>query len=271
MNSLVEMFSYDFMVRALVAGLLISFCAALVGVPLVLRKNAMIGDGLSHVAFGAFAIAASLGLAPLWVALPVVVLASVFILRLNTSRKISGDSAIALVSISSLAIGTFVVSLAGSNIDINNYLFGSILSISTADIIISAILAIFIVTLFILAYQQIFAVTFDESFARSIGIKTNLYNLIFAILCSIVIVLGMRLMGALLISALIIFPVLSARQIAQNYKTAIILSVFIALISFLTGLIASYILNTPTGATIVLTNLAFFLLTKLLYILRLNS
>ncbi len=264
MNSLIEMFSYNFMINALVVGLLISLCAALVGVPLVLRKNSMIGDGLSHVAFGAFAIATVAGIAPLWLALPVVSIASLMILRLNEHRKIHGDAAIALISTSALALGTFIISITGTNTDINGYLFGSILSISTPEVIIATILALITIALYVMSYRQIFAITFDEKFAKSIGVNTRLYNAIFAIICSIVIVLGMRLMGALLISSLIVFPVLAARQIADNYKGVIISSVIISLLAFILGLIISYTTNAPTGATIVIANLFLFLLATVL-------
>lgn len=263
MNSLLEMFSYDFMVRALIVGLLLSLAAALIGVPLVLRKSSMIGDGLSHVAFGAFAIASVLGLTPLPVALPIVIATSTLILKLDNSRRLNGDAAIALISTSALALGTFVVSLAGSNVDINSYLFGSILSLGTTDVIITVIMTTLVVLLFGLLYHRIFAVTFDASFARSIGLNTELYNLIFALLCSSVIVLGMRLMGALLISALLIFPVLAAKQVATSYRAVVFSSIFISLLSLLVGLLASYILNTPTGATIVLSELTFFIFATL--------
>ena len=264
MNNFLEMFSYAFMVRALIVGVLLSLSAALVGVPLVLRKNSMISDGLSHVGFGPFAIAALLGLTPLWFALPVVILTSFFILRLNENNHITGDSAIALISTSALAIGTFVVSLSGSNVDINNYLFGSILSLGTADIIAGIILSILVIGLYIICHHKIFAVTFDEPFAKSIGIKTGRFNMIFAILCSVVIVLGMRLMGALLISSLIVFPVLSAKQVAKSYKSVVLLSAIFAVLAFVSGLIISYLLNTPTGATVVLTSLVFFIFSNLL-------
>lgn len=264
MSNVIGLFSYGFMVNALVVGLLIALCAALIGVPLVLRKNSMIGDGLSHVAFGAFAIATALGIAPLWLALPVVLIASLFILRLNEQRKIHGDAAIALISTSALAIGTFVVSLTGTNTDINSYLFGSILSITTPEVIIAILLSIATIAIFALSYRQIFAITFDETFARSIGINTKRYNLVFAILCSVVIILGMRLMGALLISSLIIFPVLTARQIADNYRSVVISSAIISMLGFLAGLILSCIINTPTGATIVLANLVLFIFASLI-------
>ena len=264
MNSIIEIFSYSFMTRAFIVGILISLCASLIGVSLVLRRNSMIGDGLSHVGFGAFAIATILGFAPLEFAIPIVIIVSFFILKLNDSSKIHGDSAIALISASSLAIGTFAISVTkGVNTDINNYLFGSILSISNIDIIISIILSIFVISLYIFSYNKIFAITFDEKFAKSIGINTNLYNILFAVLCSIVVVLGMRLMGSLLISSLIIFPTLTSMMIYKKFKSVVISSIIISTISFIIGLISSYILNTPTGSTIVIINLLVFIIFKI--------
>ena len=264
MNSILEMFSYTFMVRAFIVGLLISLCASLIGVSLVLRKYSMIGDGLSHVGFGAIAIATVLGIAPLEFAIPVVIIVSFFLLKLS-DNKVSGDSAIALLSASSLAIGTFVVSITkGINIDINNYLFGSILSVNDIDIIISIILSIIVIILYIVSYNKIFAITFDERFAKSIGINTNFYNVIFASLCSIVVVLGMRLMGSLLISSLIIFPTLSSMQLLKKFKSVVISSVIISILSFVIGLCISYNYATPTGATIVIINLIIFIVFKIL-------
>lgn len=177
------MLSYQFMVNALISGLLISICAALIGAPLVLKRNSMIGDGLSHVAFGAFAIATVLNVAPVEFALPIVIIASFLILRLGENSKIHGDAAVALLSSSALAIGTFVISVTpGVNTDINSYLFGSILSIDHADVIMSVVLAIIVVALYILAYNKIFAITFDENFAKSIGVRTGWFNTIFAVL-----------------------------------------------------------------------------------------
>lgn len=262
-NSLTEMFSLSFMVRALVAGLLISLCASLIGVSLVLRKKSMIGDGLSHASFGAFAIASVFNFAPLEFALPIVILISFFILKLNEKNKINGDSAIALISSSSLAIGTFVVSLFGVNTDINSYLFGSILAISKSDVIMSIVLSLIVILLYLFSYNKIFALTFDETFAKSIGIKTNFYNIVFASLCSITVVLGMRLMGSLLISSLIVFPTLSSMQIFKKFKSVVTSSVIISLVAFVIGLIISYLLATPTGATIVLVNLFVFLIFKI--------
>ena len=268
MNNLIEMFSLSFMQRAFIVGLLISLCASLIGVSLVLRKNSMIGDGLSHVGFGAFAIASVLNLAPLEFALPVVIIVSFFILKLNENSRINGDAMIALISSSSLAIGTFVVSIFGVNTDINNYLFGSILAINSSDVIISIVLSLIVIILYMFSYNKIFALTFDEKFAKSIGIKTNLYNIIFASLCSIVVVLGMRLMGALLISSLIIFPTLSSMQVFKKFKSVVISSVIISTFAFIIGLIISYLVETPTGATIVIINLIIFILFKILSILK---
>ncbi len=266
-DSIVEMFSYEFMLRAFIVGLLISFCASLIGVSLVLRKDSMIGDGLSHVGFGAFAIATVIGIAPLEFAIPIVIIVSFLILRLNDNKS---DSVIALTSASSLAIGTFIVSLSGVNTDINNYLFGSVLSINNQDVIISIILSLIVILLYVFSYNKIFAITFDERFAKSIGINTNLYNMIFASLCSVVVVLGIRLMGSLLISSLIIFPTLSSMQLFKKFKSVMFSSVVISLISFAVGLIVSYLNGTPTGATIVIVNLGILIIAKLISLLILK-
>ena len=264
MSSIIEMFSYSFMIRAFIVGILISLCASLIGLSLVLRRNSMIGDGLSHVGFGAFALATVLGVAPLKFAIPIVILVSFFILKMSDNDSMHGDSKVALMSASALAIGTFAISITkGVNTDINNYLFGSILSINEADIIISIILTVIVISLYIISYNKIFAITFDDSFAKSIGINTNLYNIIFAVLCSIVVVLGMRLMGSLLISSLIIFPTLSSMQYFKTFKKVVISSVIISIISFAIGLILSYFIATPTGSTIVIINLIIFIVFKL--------
>lgn len=268
-NNILEMFSYDFIIRALIVGILIALCSSLIGVSLVLRRNSMIGDGLSHVGFGAFAIATVLGFAPLEFAIPIVIIVSFLILKLNDSSKIHGDAAIALISASSLAIGTIVISISkGVSTDINNYLFGSILSLTTKDVIISVILSILVIILYTLSYNKIFAITFDERFSKSIGIKTNIYNIIFASLCSIVVVLGMRLMGALLISSLIIFPTLSSMQLFKKFKSVVISSVIISVIAFIIGLILSFVIELPTGTTIVIINLIIFIIFKIIALIR---
>lgn len=265
MSWLTEIFSNNFMLRALLVGVLISICAALIGVLLVLRKNSMVGDGLSHTAFGAIALATVLGLAPLWFAIPVVIVCSFIVLRLGKNRKIHGDASIALLSASSLAIGIFAISVSsGVNIDLNSYLFGSILSVGWSDVWLSMGLAAIVIVLYFFAHHRIFAITFDEEFARSIGIKTGFYDAIFAIICSIVVVLGMRLLGALLISSLIIFPTIISMNFAKSFRTVVMSSVIVSVINFVLGLIVSYLLATPTGATIVIINLFGLLIAKIL-------
>jgi len=271
MSNIIEMFSFTFMQRAFFVGILISLCSSLIGVTLVLKRNSMIGDGLSHVGFGAFAIATVLGFAPLEFAIPIVMIVSFLILKLDDNSKIHGDSMIALVSASALAIGTFVISITkGVNTDINNYLFGSILSLNEKDVIISIVLSIIVVIMYIFLFNKIFIITFDERFAKSIGIKTNIYNMIFAFICSIVVVLGMRLMGSLLISSLLIFPTITSMQVFKKFKSVVISSVVISIIAFIIGLFISYMYATPTGATIVIINLFMLLLFKLIRVIRRN-
>ncbi len=261
LTNLLDIYSYPFMTRALIAGLAISICAALLGTNLVLRKQSMISDGLSHVAFGATIIALALGFAPLELTIPIVIVASYLILQINNRRNINADAAIAVLSASALAIGIIINSITkGINIDINSYLFGSILAISTHDLVITVIATAIILLLYVIFYRQIFAITLDELFAKAIGIKTKLYNAILAALCSIIIVLGMRMLGALLISILTIFPCLSAIRLTHSFKATAIISVILSISCFIFGLTASYIYNLPTGASIVVANLVCFTL-----------
>lgn len=256
------MFEYAFMWKALIAGLAIAISAALLGTSLVLRRNSMIGDGLSHVSFGAMAVAVALGIAPLWFAIPVSVVASIFLLSLNERHRANGDSAIAMLSAVALAVGVVAVSLSGTNIDINSYMFGSILAISNENLILSLLLLTIVVIFFAKFRKQIFVLTIDETFARAIGIRTKAFNVFFAILSSVVIVLGMKLLGVLLVSSLIVFPNISAKYLAKSFKGLTIWSVVIAALSFFIGLIFSYLLNLPTGASVVLASALIFVLAK---------
>lgn len=259
MSELFNMLSYHFMQRALIVGILVSLCAALLGVSLVLKRYSMIGDGLSHVGFGALAVASAFGLAPLWVAVPVVILAAVALLNLQQSARVKGDAAIAIISSASLAIGVITVSLTtGMNTEVSSYMFGSILSLSRADTVLSVILSVVVLILFVLFYPRIFAVTFDETFTKATGTNTKLYNMLLAVLTAITVVLGMRMMGALLISSLIIFPALSAMRVCQSFKAVILTSAVISVVCFLIGITASYFLETPTGASIVAADLIAF-------------
>ncbi|GHU83458.1 ABC transporter [Clostridia bacterium] len=268
LEMITEMFSYTFLLRAVIVGLLVSLCAALLGVSLVLKRYSMIGDGLSHVGFGALAIATALNAAPLKVSIPVVVLAAFLLLRISENSKIKGDAAIALISSSSLAIGVVVISLTtGMNTDVCNYMFGSILAMSQDDVTLSIILAVVVLTLFVLCYNKIFAVTFDENFARATGVKSSVYNMLLAFLTAITIVLGMRMMGALLISALIIFPALTSMRLCKKFKTVTICSAFVSVVCFFLGVVFSYIKSIPTGASVVLVNIATFLIFWLLQLI----
>lgn len=260
-NIFAEMISYPFMVRALLVGLLISLCASLLGVSLVLKRYSMIGDGLSHVGFGAMAIAMALGASPLWISIPIVLLFAFLLLRLSENSKIKGDAAIALISSSALAIGVMIVSLtAGMNTDVCNFMFGSILSLTVFDAYISVAISIAVVAVFILFYPRIFAITFDETFAKATGTNVNTLKIMLASLTAIVIVLGMRMMGALLISSLILFPALSSMRLFHSFKKVTICSAIISVVSFITGMIISYQYELPTGASVVCVNLVVFLL-----------
>ena len=261
LQSLMEMFSYSFMSRALIVGIPVALCAALLGVSLVLKRYSMIGDGLSHVGFGALAVAAALNLAPLEVAIPVVVLAAFLLLRLSENSKIKGDAAIAIISSSALAIGVIVATLnKGMNTDLNNYLFGSILATTPEDAVFSVILSVFVIILFVLFYHKIFAVTFDENFAKATGTRANVYNLIIALLTAPTIVVGMRIMGTLLISSLIIFPSLTSMRLCKTFKTVVLCSAVLSVLCFVVGITASFLYETPTGASIVVANIVAFLL-----------
>ena len=269
MEMIIEMFSYPFMVRAFTVGALVALCSALLGVSLVLKRYSMIGDGLSHVGFGALAIAASLNVAPLAVAIPVVIVAAVLLLRIRGNSRIKGDAAIALISTSSLAVGVMVISMTtGMNTDVYNYMFGSILAMSDEDVRLSVIMAVIVIVLFVFFYHKIFAITFDETFAQATGVKADLYNTLIAILTAVTIVLGMRMMGALLISSLIIFPALTSMRVCKTFKSVIINSALISVVCLVIGITISYVWGTPAGASVVMANIAALLIYTLIGLIR---
>ena len=258
-DTVIEMLSYPFMTRAFLVGSLVALCSALLGVSLVLKRYSMIGDGLSHVGFGAMAIAAAMNAAPLTVAIPVVIVAA--ILRISGNAKIKGDAAIALISTTSLAVGVMVISLTtGMNTDVYNYMFGSILAMSAEDVKLSLVLSVFVLILFIVFYHKIFAITFDETFARATGVKAGVYNTLIAVLTAVTIVLGMRMMGALLISSLIIFPALTSMRVCRTFKSVIINAAVISVVCLIAGGTLSYVAATPAGASVVLANLVMMVL-----------
>jgi len=260
---ILEVFSHAFMVRAIVVGLLVSLCAALLGVNLVLKRYAMIGTGLSHVGFAALVIAGAIDFLAdhdLVLSLVVVVAAAFFLLRLNESNKINGDSAVALISTGGLAVGVIVMGLTtGITLHICNILFGSILGITAIDMYLSIVLSSIVLALFVLFYKQLFAVTYDEDFARATGTKVELYKTLLSLLTAVTVVLGMRMMGALLIASLTLFPALSAMRVCKRFLSVVITAGVIGISCFFVGMMLSFELDLPPGASVVGVNLIVFM------------
>lgn len=254
--------NFDIIKYPLIVGILLSITAAILGVVLVLKRYSMIGDGLSHISFGVYAVSIGIGLtnAPIIVVIPFVILAAYLLLRIGESKKMKSDAAIGIFSASSLAIGYIVASMrhGGFTVDINSLMFGSIVFANKEDFIIMLITAVIVIGTFVLLYHRIFAVTFDESFARATGVHTRLFNVLFASLTAITIVIGMRIMGTLLISSIIVFPALSSMQIFRKFKNVIFSSAIISVTSFL---ISFFIFtNFPFGASVVVVNLIIFII-----------
>ncbi|MDR2526189.1 MAG: metal ABC transporter permease [Oscillospiraceae bacterium] len=246
--------------KALTVGLLITLCASLLGVTLVLRRFSMIGDGLSHVGFGTLAMAAAFGWAPLPVAIPVVIAAAFLLLR-GAGEKLRGDAAVALLSASCLAIGILALTLGGgTNVDLMGYLIGSLMGASTTDVYLSLGLCAVVLICFGLLYHRIFSVTFDEPFARATGVRTGAYQFITALLAALTIVLGMRMMGTLLISSLLIFPALIAMRVCKGFLSVTLVAAAVAIVCYLCGFALACFLpqGLPVGATIVCVNLCAF-------------
>ena len=264
-----EMLSFTFIQRALIVGLLVSLCASLLGVSLVLKRYAMIGTGLGNVGFAALVTATALDITQLTLALPVVIAAAFLLLRINESSKIKGDSAIALISASSLAMGVIIINqTTGMSVHVCTAMFGSIFAMTRADLQIGVGLSIAVIILFVLFYKQIFAVTYDESFAKATGTKAEVYKSLLALLTALTIVLGMRMMGALLISSLIIFPALSAMRICKSFLRVVIVSAIISVSSFFVGMVLSFGYDLPPGASVVGVNLIVFLMLSCISFVR---
>ncbi len=260
-QSLLEAVQYDFILKALLVGSLIAICCSLLGVFLVLKKFSLIGDGLAHVSFASVAIALLFSASPLLVSVPIVILASFVILKLNEKADLHGDAAIGLVSSFSIAAGVLIASLAnGFNVDLMSYLFGSILVISDVDVIISILLSAGIILMVLLFYNNLFAITYDEEFAKVAGLNTRLMNYLIAVLTSITIAIGIRIVGTMLISSLIVFPTVSALQISKGFKGTIVISAVISVLCVIFGVFLSYLFSLPTGAAIVMLNAAIFLI-----------
>ena len=253
-------FTYGFMWRAIVVGISIALSSAFIGSFLVLKRFSMIGHGLSHVAFAAVAIGLFFDQSPLLVTLPFVVLTSVFVLKLNESANVHGDAAIGLAAAFSMALGTTLASIGGGfNMDLYSYLFGSILTIKMLDLWLSVGLSIIVLVTIFLFFQDLFTMTFDESFAQVSGIRTKRLNTLLAILTGLVIVIGIRAIGTLLISSLIIFPTVIAMQFSRGFKATILIAVISSVVLVFIGLIGSFLFDLPSGSAIVLLNgIVFF-------------
>lgn len=256
---IINLLSYPFISRALVTGTAISFCAALLGVILVLKRYSMIGHGLADVAFAAVSLAVTLGLSPsrhIFVTLPVVIIAS-FIIMNMTKKGGKGDIAIGMVSTGALALGIIITRIgSGFNIDVTDYMFGSILASSDFDMYLSLGITAVVVTMFVLFYNRLFLITYDENFASASGINVTFYRFLISFLTALTIVIGMRIMGTLLISSLIIFPAVTSRRLVTSFLSLVITSALVSVVCFLVGFFASYYLNLPTGASIVGANIA---------------
>lgn len=270
MSNIFETFSYylsfPFVRYALIVGVLVSLCASLLGVTLVLKRYSFIGDGLSHTAFGALAIASVLGLTNnTLLVLPVTIFCAILLLKTSQNKKIKGDALIAIISVSALALGYLLLNVfsVSSNIsgDVCSTLFGSmsILTLSSADVWLSIGLSLFVILFFILFYNKIFAVTFDENFAQASGTRVELYNVFIATIIAVVIVVAMNLVGSLLVSALIIFPALSAMRVFKSFKAVTICSAIFAVVCSLLGMIISILAGTPVGATIIMVDIFGFI------------
>ena len=267
MSDVLIVFSYPFAIRALTVGLLISLCAALLGVSLVLKRFSMLGDGLSHVAFGAAAIALAIGAAPLKIAIPVVVIAAFLLLRVGS--RVRGDAAIAMVSSSALAVGIIVATFTtGMNTDINNYMFGSVLAVSREDMWVAIPVSAAVLGMYLLFFNKMFSCTFDESFSMAAGVRVKLYNSLLAVMTAVTVVIGMRIMGALLISSIITFPALSSMRICKSCRAVVACAGVVSCVCFLIGIVLSFVYDMPAGASVVVANLGIFLFFSIISTLR---
>ncbi len=271
MEKLIFYLQYPFVRYALIVGVLIALCSALLGIPLVLRRFSLIGDGLAHVAFAAMAVAAVLKLEnDMPVILVITIVSAVLILGTGRSARIKGDSAIAMISVGSMAVGYLLVNVfsTSANIsgDVCSTLFGStsILTLSESDVRICCILSAAVVFAYIMLHNRIFAVTFDESFAAATGLNTRIYNLVIAVICAVVIVLAMNLVGSLLITALVVFPALSAMRLFSDYRSVTLFAAFLSVICARGGMLVSILAGTPIGSTIVIADMAAFLVCALI-------
>ncbi len=258
--NITDFFHYKFILKALVAGSFIALICSILGVLLVLRRLSLIGDGLAHVTFGSVALGLLIKHHPVYVSIPIIIVSSLGILKLTEKARLYGDAAIGIVSSIGIAVGVLIASIAGGfNIDLFNYLFGNILAISRSEVLISILLSIIVLSIISIFYNEYFSTTFDEEFAMVSGINTKRINSMLVIMTGITVVLAIRVVGIMLTSALLILPAVTALQIAKGFKSALFISSAIAISSVIVGIYISFIMNLPTGATIVLVNFTIFI------------
>lgn len=264
MEQIINLLNYTFIQRALICGVAISMCAAVIGVVLVLKNYSMIGHGLGEVGFASLTLAVALDLPPLSISLPIVMVAAVIIMIISQKRGESGDIPIALVSTGALATGIIITSVStGFNIDVANYMFGSILSMTKTDVIVSIILCIVVLGVYMFFYNRLFMITYDEKFAKARGINVVFYQFLISFLTALVVVLGMRMMGTLLISSLVVFPAVIAKGLTNSFRQLIIISSIISVTCFVLGIFVSFFLNLPTGASIAGVYIILLLISKI--------
>jgi zinc transport system permease protein len=264
MTDIIILFSYGFIQKAVISGVFIGVICAVLGLFLVLRNMSFIGDGLSHISFGALALGLLIGIYPYVIAIPIVLIGSMLVLLISKKARLFGDAAIAIVSSLGMALGIIFASISGGfTVDIYGYLFGNILAIQTIEVWLSMLLSAVILAIIIFFYNDLFSSTFDEEYARTTGIRTDMINTILVLLTSLVVILSVKMVGALLVSALIVIPAVSSLQLAKSFKSALIISVIFSIFSVLVGILVSFVLNVPTGTTIVLINIFLFILAYL--------
>ena len=261
---IIDVLSYSFMQRAILCGIAISFSAAIIGVILTLKNYSMIGHGLGEVGFAAIALALALNLPALTVAIPTVIVAAIIIMIISQKKGESADITIALVATGALAVGVIITSFtSGFGTDSYNYMFGSILTMTTKDVLLSVILTVLSIGVYVVFYNRLFLVTFDEKYAKATGINVSLYQFLIALLTALVVVVGMRMMGTLLISSLIVFPAIIAKKFTTSFKGLVIMSVITSVLCFILGIFTSFLLNLPTGAGIVLVYIVLLLISSI--------
>ena len=263
MTEIIELFTYPFVQRALIAGSLISICAAMLGVILVLKHYSLIGHGLSEIGFASLSLAAALNIPAVIISAPAVILASFVIMFVSQRYRTSGDIAIALASSAALAFGVIISAVTGKSSNMSGYLFGSVLAITEGELIFAVIISIIIILAFVIFYNRLFLITYNEDYARSLGINIVLYQFIISLMTALIIVTGMRIMGTLLISGIIILPAVSARSFAKGFKSLVIFAAFISFIAFISGLILSFVFNLPAGASVILSSTIILILVKI--------